>query len=454
MGKIWAVASNTMAQAIRLKTAGVVIVLLFVLLPLMSLTVVGDQTLQGKLQTFSSYGLSLTSILLCLLTIVISCYSLSSDIKYKHIFLVTTKPIRRYEVLLGKYLGVVILDGLLLAVFSGIVYGLTCILPILDESPEGQVYQARQEFFTSRAILTPMINEQEIERIVEERFAQLEKDGQFPENMTPERIRAELRGQERFRAKTAELGREKIWEFSGVKTRDSDDYVFIRYKYRIAGDPLQDTTFGTWRAGDYRPLKMGEYPKTRIYAVERKEATQVALEFAVPADCVAEDGYLALGFFNDPAVNTQTIILEDIKVLYRTGSFLGNYLRVMGLLFVRLIFLAALGVSVSTWLSFPIGVLICLVAYLTGMINGFVVDSIQNLHAVLNVLYTFTIRPAVWFLPKFDEQYNPTAYIVEAKSLGWGFLAQAWFSTAAISLVLLVLGMWIFHQREIAKTTE
>ncbi len=455
MRRIWAVASNTIAQAIRLKSAGIVIVLLLVLLPLMGLTVVGDQTLKGKLQTFSSYGLSLTSILLCLLTIVISCYSLSSDLKYKQIFLVTTKPIRRFELLLGKFLGVVVLDAILLAVFSAIILGLTWSLPWWAKAPEGQRQQANREFFTARAVRIPILDEKAIEEEVLRRYDQLRKDDQIPEDMTRERVLSEIRSQELFRAKTCEPGRGKVWEFDQVRVKDPQDMIFVRYKFRISNDPLDTQVLSIWEIGDIRPLKLGQNPSTPIHPIQRMDATQTELEFSVPASCVSADGFLGVIFFNDPQNGSRTIIVDDIKVMYRTGTFEGNFFRVAALILVRLVFLAALGVSVSTWLSFPVAVLICLVAYTSGMINGFILESFKNLSTTLDVVYTFTIRPILWFLPKFDEQFNPTAYLVESKSLGWLFLAQAWGITGAIkSGILLLFGMWVFHNREISKTTS
>ena len=455
MRRIWAIASNTIAQAIRLKSAGIIIVLLAVLLPMMGLTVVGDQTLKGKLQTFSSYGLSLTSVLLCLLTIVISCYSLTSDLKYKQIFLVATKPIRRHELLLGKFLGVIVLDVLLLTIFSGIVYGLTWSLPWLVKAPQGQRQQADREFFTARAVLTPTLDEQAVEQEVQRRYDQLRKDDQIPEDMTRERVLGQIRSQELFRAKACEPSHEKIWEFDSVRAKDPNDLIFVRYKYRVAGQTLDTQIAGAWKIGDIRPLKTGQPPGTPIFAVERIETTQTELEFAVPAACVAADGYVGLVFFNDPQNNTQTIILDDLKVMYRTGSFEGNFLRVAGMILVRLVFLAAMGVSVSTWLSFPVAVLICLAAYTSGMINGFIIESIKSLSSTLTILYAFSIQPILWFIPKFDEQFNPTDYLVEAKTLGWLFLAQAWGVTALIkSGLLLLVGMWIFRHREISKTTS
>ncbi|MCJ7674955.1 MAG: hypothetical protein MUO33_07365, partial [Sedimentisphaerales bacterium] len=73
------------------------------------------RTAIGRIQSFISYGLGLVSFLLSVLTNIVSCYTLSYDIKYKQIYTVVTKPIRRFELIIGKVLGVVLLDLLLLA---------------------------------------------------------------------------------------------------------------------------------------------------------------------------------------------------------------------------------------------------------------------------------------------------------------------------------------------------
>ena len=103
--------------------------LLLVLLPVMGLTATGDGTLKGRLQTFVSYGLSLTGLLLSLLTIIVSIYAITSDIEHRQIYTVVTKPIRRYQIILGKVLGVIVLDVALLTLFAGIVYGVIVLMP-------------------------------------------------------------------------------------------------------------------------------------------------------------------------------------------------------------------------------------------------------------------------------------------------------------------------------------
>ena len=117
MRSIWAVAINTIKQAVRMKIAVVFVVLLAILLPVMGIIVTGDGTMKGRLQTFVSYTLSLTSSMFCLLVMIASAYSLTSDIKQKQIYTVLTKPIRRTQLIIGKLLGVILLGTTLLTFF-------------------------------------------------------------------------------------------------------------------------------------------------------------------------------------------------------------------------------------------------------------------------------------------------------------------------------------------------
>ncbi len=129
MRGIVAVAVNTIRQALRLKIAVVFIILLAVLLPVMGLTATGDGTVKGRLQTFISYGLSLAGLLLCLLTIIVSVHSVTSDISGRQIYTVVTKPIRRFQILTGKLLGVIVLDLVLLILFTTVIYIITVMTP-------------------------------------------------------------------------------------------------------------------------------------------------------------------------------------------------------------------------------------------------------------------------------------------------------------------------------------
>lgn len=453
MKRIWAVARNTIAQALRMKIAAAVIVLLLVLLPLMSLIMVGDGTLLGKLQTFSSYSLSLIGLLLCILTIAVSAFTLSDEIRRKQIFLTVTKPVSRWQILVGKFLGVIILDVFLLFFFGLMVYILTCLIPYMKESaPEEHLY-AQNEFFTAREGLKPEVDEKQISKRVEDRYRQLEKDNRLPETMTQAEIFSLLVNEERIREQSVDPGQPRQWEFKNVRpAAEPNSMIFVRFKYDATVASADGNIYGLWSVGDLASYQQGTL-KTPIYNVARNAPTKASQEFSVPANAVSPEGTLSVGFFNSPVMNVSTIMIEDLEVLYKVGNFTENYCRALLLLMVRLIFLAALGIALTTWLSFPVAMLGCLAIFSVGIINGFVVESLQGLEAGIGMIYRFTFHPFLMLLPRFDGDFSPAPYIISGRVIHWLFLLKAAAETVGLkSLLLLLLGMLVFRSREVAKT--
>lgn len=438
-----------------MKVAVVFIILLIVLLPMMGVSMTGDGTLKGKLQTFVSYGFSLTSLLLSLLTIVVSVYSLTSDIRQKQIYTVLTKPIRRFQLLLGKLLGIILLDAALLVLFSAVIYAVIIYTPKFCKASQAELTQADNEFFTARASTMPP--EVDVKQEVDDTFNKLEGTGQLPPDVTDDRI-----SRENYKKKLEQsiiLGKravvvehELVWEFSNVKPTDPNQSFFIRFKYDVSVNPPDLQVFGRWTVGDNRH-KYGEQVKTPIYTFDRKDLIRTFHEIEVPADAVAEDGYLAVGFLNVPLNNTVVIFPPEDgpEVLYKADTFTANFLRAVILVLFRLIFLACLGILASTFLSFPVAILFCLVIFFTGIISGFCLESFDYIDKNLSSVYSYTIKPIVMLLPHFDK-FSPTIFLAPARLLRWSLVAEVFYSLVCIKAALLWLAaLLIFSYKEIAK---
>jgi len=456
MRSIWAVATNTLKQAVRMKIAVVFIILLIVLLPAMGVSMTGDGTLKGRLQTFVSYGFSLTSFLLSLLTIVVSVYSLTSDIQQRQIYTVLTKPIRRFQLLLGKLLGIILLDVALLVLFSAVIYAVIIYTPKFYRASQAELAQVDNEFFTARAGLIPP--EVDVKQEIEDTYNRLEKTGQLPLDVSDNKVSREnyiegLTQSIKLGKRAVAVGHELVWEFNNVKPLDPNQSLFIRFKYDVSVNPPDLQVFGNWFAGDDRQLKYGAKVQTPIYAFDRKDLIRTFYEIEVPADAVAEDGYLAVGFFNVPLNNTVVIFPPEdgLEVLYKADTFTANFLRAVLLILFRLIFLACLGILASTFLSFPVAVLLCLAIFFTGTVSGFCLESFDYLSKNLSSVYSYTVRPIVQLLPQFDK-CSPTKFLVPARLLSWSLLVEVVFSLICIKAVLLWLAaLLIFSYKEIAK---
>ena len=455
MRNIWAIGINTIKQAVRMRIAAIFIVLLLILLPVLGLSATGDGTLRGRLQTFVSYGMSLTSLLLGLLTIVVSIYTLSSDIAQRQIYMVLTKPVRRHELVLGKLLGVVMLDAVLLVLFTGTIYGIATYMPEYYDANPVELAEARNEFLTARKALVPP--EPDVSEQVRQRYAELQRSGQLDQvfqGMDQQAVMTQLTNQMKLNRRAAEVGSELIWEFEDVDVRDPNGSVFVRFKYDVSVPPPDEQAYGRWFVGDYRYIKYGTESEAVLYPpFDRKDPIRTFREIEMPAHVVAPDGYLAVAFFNPPMNNTTVIFpLEDgLAVLYKADSFTANFLRSVLLIFLKLLFLACFGLFAATFLSFPVAILLCLVVFFTASFSGFVIESFDYLSDNMSMIYSFSIKWIVRMLPQLDR-VNPNDYLVPGRLLSWDVVSRALFVLVLIKgLCLLLLGLIIFKFREIAK---
>jgi hypothetical protein len=455
MHSIWAVVINTIKQALRMKVAVVFTILLIVLLLVLGFTTTGDETLKGRLQTFVSYALSITSFLLCLLTIIISIYSVTSDIDQKQIYTVITKPIRRFQFIMGKLLGVIILDVILLVLFSAIIYTITIYMPKFIKASDDELIEADNQFYTARASLT--VPQEDVSKEVTDRYAELKKRGELPADMTRDEIIGQLTKQAQLAKRAAGVGHVLLWEFNNVKPLAKS--LFIRFKYDVSVTPPDSQVWGRWYVGDYQSFKYGTQSKTPIYDEVHKNSVRDFHEIEIPAEVVPEDGHLTVAFMNvtlnSDSVNGLTIIFppDGLEVLYKADSFTSNFIRAVLLVLCRLIFLACLGVLAASFLSFPVAILFCLVIFLTASFSGFVLESFSFLSANIGAVYSYSLKWLIRLLPQFDK-FNPAKFLVPARLIKWSLLAKCvLFMVCVKALLIMILSLIIFGYREIAKIT-
>jgi hypothetical protein len=452
MRSIWAVAVNTVKQALRMKIALIFILLLAVLLPIMALTGTGDNTFKGRLQTFVSYGLSLTNLLLCLLTLIVSVFTLTSDIEHRQIYTVITKPIRRYQLIFGKLLGVLMLSGALLVLFSGVIYGIIVYAPNYLHPSQSELAQANNEFYTARKALSPP--DPDVSKEVAEARKRLTKSGDIDQiyaGMSSAEIDEQLTNLRRVAGRTADVGQELIWEFENVRPSDPNGSLFIRFKIEVAVTPPDAQIYSRWAVGDYRRYVAGTAP---MYPFQRKDPVKSFREIEIPAAAVADDGYLAVVFLNEPLNDTPVTfpLADGIKVLYKADTFTANFIRAVLIIACRQIFLACLGIFGATFLSLPVALLLCIAVFFTANVSAFVIESFDYINSESTFfIYLYTIKLFVSLMPQFDK-YSPSQYLVPAELLSWSTLGWVVFYLVCIkSMLLLILALTVFSFRELAR---
>ena len=118
--RIWALARLAIQESLRRNV--LVALALFLLLVLFAGWFLDPKSVNpGKL--YLGFILGATNLLVCMVTLVLSVFSLPADIKAKAIQTVTTKPVRTGEIVLGRILGFSIVGAVLLAIMGLIGWG-------------------------------------------------------------------------------------------------------------------------------------------------------------------------------------------------------------------------------------------------------------------------------------------------------------------------------------------
>src|ERR1700761_6845399 len=124
MRSTFATAGLTWKAALRFKLFLVIAVLLIAAVVGLPLVIKDDGTARGFTQIIITYTLSAITALLGLSTLWLSCGTLARDIEECQIQVVVTKPVARWQIWLGKWLGIVTLNAALLGISGACVFGL------------------------------------------------------------------------------------------------------------------------------------------------------------------------------------------------------------------------------------------------------------------------------------------------------------------------------------------
>ncbi len=465
MGRIWAICRLTVSEAIRKKIAIVFIFMMMFILVSLPFVMRGDDTLRGRVQTYLAYSLSSMGFLLSMLTILLACGSVALEIKSKKIQLIGTKPVPRWQLLLGKWLGIVLLDLVLLVIGTGGIYGMTRYLASLPGTNADDKAALFNEVLTARAGVPMEVPDFSAQ--VARRFESMREEGRIrtTDETALKHIKLDIELGLIRDHRTVAAHATRVWEFHNLLVkREPGQYVHLRYRLRAAPTPPREMIDFFWVVGD-RTKGTGEL------AYPRNERVDRVMELPIPTELVADDGTLRVALVNvhpdDPKItyNARISFEEEDKpeLLYVIGTFGGNLIRAVSILYCRLLFLAAAGICASTYLGFPVACLVCIILFLAAIISGFIIESMEMIPSRLESIdepldyIGYFLRPIAMAVLKIVPQlslFNPVPTLVDGRAV-----TLIWVLDSIGKLVLLratalgLLAFVLFQRRELADTS-
>lgn len=369
----FSVARAVLDEAIRMRTAVVFIGLLLLVLSSLPFLLDAEMPLKYRVQSLLSYGLGATGFLLSLMTVFLACGTLSFEIEDKRIFTVMVKPIDRGAYLLGKWMGIAALNTILLCVAGTAIFGATRFLARQEAHDANDLGAVQEEILTARVTARPQPNPP-LEQRVEKRIEALKReDPEQLEEMGEEEAVKELTKIEARRWRHIPPNGRETYVFHGLNdARGHGEYVQLRYKAR----PSKIPPSGKLRlAIDVNGHEMVMPAQVRAFQI-----------LPVPTKWIDDEGRLALTVTNvdptrpDRAAKTSVSFLgeDELEVLYQVDSFGMNIVRGMMVLWLKLCFLAVLGLFAGSFLSFPVASLAALVIFITASASGYLLESLQT----------------------------------------------------------------------------
>jgi ABC-type transport system involved in multi-copper enzyme maturation permease subunit len=457
MQQIFAMAWLTWKAAFRFRLFLVIAGLLLLSVIGLPLLVKDDGTARGFTQILLTYTLGIISTLLGISTLWLACGTLARDIEECQIQVVATKPIARWQIWLGKWLGIVSLNALLLAISGGAVYGM--LQWRADRLPLAEQKVLRNEVLVARASVKPPDHHAEIEEqtdaLLKER---LEK---FPlDRDSIAQVRQQIREQIKASKQIVPPGYSREWTLDLGMARFSlrDQPLFLRIKFNAAQKPPSGTIDGFWQVG------LPEGNRRPWFSGPLSLAPDSFHEFRIPPNLFDSQGKLTVSFLNVPENPTVLFPLEDgIEVLYRQGGFGFNYIRGLGIILCWMALLAALGLAAASFLSFPVAAffslgLLTLVLASGTMANAVSEGTIANWNAEKG---TKGWSPAdIVVIPTFKgilrvislaKDFSPVDSLSSGRSITWTELGLAFAQIVLLlSGGLAVFGMVVLTRRELA----
>lgn len=472
------VAHTLVKEAARSRVSLVFIVALLVILPLLPLGLDPANPLRFRVQTYISRSVGFTFAIAACMTLFLSCATVAFEIRDRQIWQLMTKPVTHINYLIGKWIGVMAVNLNILVVagvstFTFIQYLST--LPVAGGT-EGMMdaIAVRDEILTARSSRHPdyeRLDEAQLSQRLDQLFANDPNYAGKTDIPAFERRKKAAEIQNQFNAgqRTVPPGPQgaRLYTFTGLKDAAKlNSTLTLRYRFHIMRDDEHQKF----------PARFVFADKEENFITDRMSSFVPTMSHSMVIDSgmIQDDGTLRIGIENlyqPPPENRGYGALnfeeKDFELFYKVGNFEGNFLRAVLMSWLKLAFLAALGICCATFLSFPVACLASFTIFIAGLLGPFLAQALEyygsyefktldwsNVGMVIQwafEAFTSTVAGALVYLLGSFGEYRPTQDLVEGRLIAWQSVFSGFFRLALLwSGLSLIVGWLVMRKRQLA----
>jgi hypothetical protein len=483
------VARAIVEEAIGSRLSILLVMMVVVTLPILPLLLDPQERLAYRLQFLLTWSLSGASVLLAVITIALACGSVCGDIESRRIHMTLSKPIHRSEYLLGKWLGVILLDAMLVGLVGIGVYAGVLALAKTPAADAADRLAVQEQVLTARVVARPVHpSGADFDRSVAATIEEIRNSDPASFDRSPEQARKRIVAQRVHEWHTVTADVVSSYLFTGLdKQAIRAPVVQLRLEPFADNSSIAraDVRFALWLNERPFPIRSGEHAAYTF-------STGMTHTIDLPTEAIADDGTLRVTIANQnlvmPGEERPTSIAftpgEGLEVMYRAGSFGNNVVRGLLVMWAKLVLLAAAALAAAAWLGFPTALLASLMVYVTAAANGFFADAIDiytgldrkndtlmdMLRLRLSMIVERIVKVEWWELIKTFGAYCADAFLAVIPSFGTqdaiGQLATGrlvplaevasglLFLAVAYPLALLALGWVLLERRDLVSSAS
>ena len=455
MQRLLAITWLTWKAAFRFRLFLVIAGLLLAAVVGLPILIKDDGTARGFTQILLTYTLSVITALLGLSTLWLACGTLARDIEECQIQIVATKPIARWQIWLGKWLGIMSLNAALLALSGAGVYGL--LQWRAAKLPAAEQTVLREQVLVARGSAKEPSNEAGIEAETERILQARLKNSPVDKADVPE-VRRQIRELVRADFQLVPPGYSRQWQIDlgFAKNFLHDKPLQLRVKFNSAQKSPSGTFVALWQVG-----VPGKTPYQRLEPMSL--APDTFHEFQIPPNLFDDQGVLTVDFVN-PNDTSLLFPLEDgMEVLYPEGGFALNFARGLGIIFCWMALLAALGLMAASFLTFPVAAFFSLAVVVMMLSSGTLAEAVAAGtvvggngetgvmgHSPVD-LVLIPLFKAFLTVINLVKVFSPVDALSSGRSISWTELGTA-FGQIVLLLGGIIggIGILLFNRRELA----
>ena len=456
MQRILAIAWLTWKAALRFKLFLVIAALLILAVVGLPLIIKDDGTAQGFTQIILTYTLSAITALLGFSTLWLSCGTLARDIEECQIQVVATKPVARWQIWLGKWLGIVSLNAALLAISGACVFGL--LQWRASKLPADVQKTLHEEILVARGSAKEANAASQIDAETDKVLQEQLKNKPVDAADIPE-VRKQIRESMSSYLQLVPPSYQRTWkiDLGFAKNYLHGKPLQLRVKFNSAAKSPTGTFDTLWILGD--PNSPGS---ARLGPIGL--APDTFNEIKIPPDFFDEKGFLTITFVNPPYNPALVFPMDDgMEVLYPEGGFALNFARGLAIIFCWMALLAALGLAAASKLSFPVATFFALAMMLLVFSSGTLADSVdlgtvaganeetgQVNHSIADIVLIPAFKGMLSVI-NLAKNFSPIDALSSGRSITWGELGMAFLQIVVIlGGIFIIAGIALFSRRELA----